>query len=92
MNFLWKKMVEYLFFQNGRAILPILRVAFYKRPSVNIADIGFAISSQQVKPTHLLLKLLNNSIAHEFLGRSKIYRETYLFSFLIPLNNTIKSG
>jgi hypothetical protein len=91
-DFLGEEVVEDLLLQYGWAVLPILRVAFNKRPPIDVTHVGFAIGSQQIKPTDLLLKLLYYPVAHKFLSWGQVDRKPHLLSLLVALNYAIEGG
>lgn len=76
-------MVPYFFLQNLCTVLPILRVALHKRPTVHITNVRLSIGSQQVETANVLTKLLHNSITDIFFIRSQNHRITHLFPLFV---------
>ncbi len=77
-------------FQYNCAVIPVLRVALDKWPSVDIADIGLALSPKQVKSTNILLKLLYDFRAQEFFLRCQYDRKPFFLTTLVSIDNPIQ--
>jgi len=88
-NFFGKKLPKYLFFKYFGAVVPILRIALHKRPTIHVAHIAFPVGSQQIESTNLLSKLLYYPVANELLIRSQDDRVPKLFAFLVSLDDAI---
>lgn len=91
-HFFGEKLPKDLLFKYFSTVVPVLGIAFHKRPAINITHIAFPVGSQKIESTNLLPKLLYYSVADELLIWSQDNRVPKLFALLISLNNAIKSG
>ena len=85
-----KKFIQDLFLKYIGTIIPIFRVSFNKRPSIDITNIRFTIGPQKIKSTYFLLKLLHNFITYELFIRRENNRVSYLLPLLISLDHTVQ--
>ena len=88
-HFFREKLAKDLLFKYFGTVVPVLWIAFNKRPAIHITHIAFPVGSQKIESTNLLPKLLYYSVANELLIWSQDNMVPQFFALLVSLDYTI---